>query len=109
MLRALTEIYTREANQEVVKQNYFAAVKSSVENYVIPKAKLYAFIAWSIQQVYKRSENLAEELLNEVSVMFQDTSFSKVMVKELPDTLAVTPALYILNQLNKKCQALLIK
>ncbi|HQA61280.1 MAG TPA: hypothetical protein PK768_09670, partial [Tepidanaerobacteraceae bacterium] len=70
---------------------------------------LYAFIAWSIQQVYKRSENLAVELLNEVSVMFQDTFFSKVMVKELPDTLAVIPALYLLNQLNKKCQLLLTK
>ena len=59
MLRALTETYTRDADQEVVKQNFMAAVKSSVDNYVIEETEMFSFIARSIKQVYSRDKNMA--------------------------------------------------
>jgi ATP-dependent DNA helicase RecQ len=107
MLRALTEIYTKDKDNEVVAQNFFASISSALTNYDIEEIKLYDFIAKSIVKVNKQNDTLALEITEKATRDFNSLAFSKTMIKQLPDHLIAAPALHIMADLNEKCLQLL--
>lgn len=107
MIRAVSEMYTKEKDAEVVKQNFNAAIHSAKSKYNLADELLYSFLAKALVFIDKRSNSLASELLHIHMQEFDSVNFAKAMIKELPMELAVQPALHLLADLNNQCMQLL--
>lgn len=107
MIRAVSEIYTKDRDAEVVMQNFNAAVHSAQKKYSLDDDLLYFFVARSLVLIGKQNNLLASKMLTIHIREFDNPSFAKTLVKELPMELAVQPALYLLNALHEKCLSLL--
>ena len=107
MIRAVSEIYTKDRDTEVVKQNFNAAIHSAKSKYNLDEGLLYNFISRSLVLIGQQSHSVATEILEVHMREFEGPNFAKAMVKEMPLELAVQPALYLLIELHDKCITLL--
>lgn len=107
MLRALTELFARDKDFEVVKINYFASIKSILANYELEETELHDFVAKSLKVINKKSSHLALEITNKLTEEFNSVNFSRTMVRTLPEEIVAYPALHVLALLHKQCLKLI--
>ncbi|MGE5578185.1 MAG: hypothetical protein ACM3TT_13445 [Syntrophothermus sp.] len=100
ILRSLSEIYTRDWNPDVVKQNFVASISSAERNYSIGAPILYTFSAWGVQQVAKRDLGLAEAIEEEMLQRFPDPALARTLIKYVPLELAIAPAWFLLDRIS---------
>jgi len=72
LLRALSEIKTKDGNEQVTVENFISAVFSAIDNYGIATPKLFEIVVWGIQQVFTTNRKLADELLRRMLERFPD-------------------------------------
>jgi len=106
MLRALSEIISKEKNLTVVKQNFFASLKS-IFRYQINNSDLLEFLSWSISIVANYDLELGKELTEEVLKGFYKVEYIRELVIYLPENLKYLPASVLLAQLSYRCDTLI--
>ena len=109
MLRSLTEVFSKDGDVTIIKQNYTASISSARDRYSVDSAGLYDFIAWAIAKVADRHLLLAQHLLVDSLGQYPDRQFARLLIKSLPSTLVLVPAWFLLDTLTKRSKSLILK
>jgi ATP-dependent DNA helicase RecQ len=109
MLRSLAEVYSRNRNNDVAKQNFIASISSALSNYGINETIVFDFAGWAILNISKRDKVLAKELVFELNKEYQNRLLARTLIEKLPITLTEIPAWYLLKILNESCKSLINK
>ncbi|ROL58138.1 ATP-dependent DNA helicase RecQ [Bacteroidetes/Chlorobi group bacterium MS-B_bin-24] len=99
MLRALSEIYSRDKNSEVAKQNFMAAIYSALTKYGLSDYTVFDFAAWAILNIENRDLELAKELVFQLTKT-SNRILARILIEKLPIELAEIPAWFLLANLN---------
>jgi len=111
MLRSLSEIFSKDKNREVTKQNFIASISFAQTNYGLSDDIVFDFSAWAISKIADQDKELAEELILE---LFQLTKSSKrflarTLIEKLPIELAEIPAWFLLARLQEMSSDLILE
>ena len=90
--RALSEIYTRSKDYEVVKQNFFACLSSAKKQYGVEVSVLAEIVGWSLKKIYEINKSLARNLIKEVVETYIEKDFLLNLIEKLPLELCYQPA-----------------
>lgn len=108
MLRSLSEIFSRDKDNEVVKQNFIASLSSALTNYGINEEVVFDFATWAISNIANRDKRLAKELIFELT-KYQSRFLARMLIEKLPVELTDIPAWFLLARLKEDCNALIFK
>jgi ATP-dependent DNA helicase RecQ len=108
MLRFLSEMMSRDANPEVARQNFKAAIASAKDNYALNPSDIIDITSWAIPAIQTRHPFLANELIAEVLAVYPTREFAKELITKLPRALAASPAWFLLENLQKACELLIL-
>lgn len=107
MLRSLSEIFSRDKNNEVAKQNFNASIFSALRNYGISEEVVFDFAAWAISNIVKQNKILAKELVFELTKSL-NRLLARRLIEKLPVELAGIPAWFLLERLEDECKSLIL-
>ena len=103
MLRSLSELYVKDINSEVAQQNFITAIDSALLTYKINENIVYEFAIWGISCVLQRDNGLTINIIKELLSIYKSEAFARLMIKSLPEFIAVIPAWFLLDRINEKC------
>jgi len=106
-LRALSELYVREGDPGVSRQNFMSVIDSGLEAYGIDSKVLFDFVVWGLSYVQSRDDKLAKDIINELLSLYKSEVFARLLISNLPAELSVIPAWFLLGTLNEKCMEIL--
>jgi len=109
MLRSLSEVYSKDKNTEVAKQNFIASFSSALTNFRINQNIVFDFAAWGISIIASQDKKLAKELLVELNRTYPDRTLARTLIQELPIDLTEVPAWFLLSKLDQSCRELIPK
>lgn len=109
MLRSLSEVYSKNKNNDVAKQNFLASISSALTNYGIKENIVFDFASWAVLNISKRDKTLAKELIAELMLKHSNRLLARTLIEKLPIKLTEIPAWFLLKTLNEDCQTLLVK
>ena len=99
MLRALSEVFCRDKNPDIAKQNFMAAIASAEENYSVDQADLFEFIVWALNKLTERDVILAKDLMTETLSKYPERALARKLVGEMPMPLSILPAWFLLDRI----------
>jgi len=108
MLRSLSEIFSREKNSEVARQNFIASISSALTNYGVSDDTVFDFAAWAVSNIARQDRKLAKELILELTKS-SNRFLARTLIEKLPVELTETPAWFLLARLKEDCRALIFK
>ena len=103
MLRSLSELYVKDINSEVAQQNFITSIDSALLTYKINENIVYEFAIWGISYVLQRDHGLTINIIKELLSIYKSEAFARLMIKNLPEFIAVIPAWFLLDRINEKC------
>ncbi|ROL56726.1 RecQ family ATP-dependent DNA helicase [Bacteroidetes/Chlorobi group bacterium Naka2016] len=106
MLRSLSEIFSRDKNTEVVKQNFTASISNAHEKYELSDDIVFDFAAWAISNIAKKDKRLAKDL---IFVLTTNRYRARILIEKLPIELTDIPAWFLLAMLGEDCKTLILK
>jgi ATP-dependent DNA helicase RecQ len=107
LLRALSEIKTKDSNQQVTIENFIAAAFSAIDNYGIAKPLLFEIVVWGIQQVFTTNHKLADELMLRMLERFPERDLARHFISDFGVSFATQPAWLLIHQHVKRSMVLL--
>jgi len=108
MLRSLSEIFSRDRNADVTRQNFTASISSALTNYGLSNDIVFDFAAWAVLNIAKQDIKLAKELILELTKS-SNRFLARTLIEKLPVELAEIPAWFLLARLKEDCNALVFK
>lgn len=108
MLRSLSEIFSRDRNADVTRQNFTASVSSALTNYGLSSEIVFDFATWAVLNIAKQDIKLAKELILELTKS-SNRFLARTLIEKLPVELTETPAWFLLARLEEDCNALVFK
>ncbi|MCX7759072.1 MAG: RecQ family ATP-dependent DNA helicase [bacterium] len=114
MIRALTEVFSKNRNDNIIKQYFVSSITYSFgsQKYIIDKGIAFDFLKWGIDIIKGVDFNLANQILFELLHEFENSeniskrinvsSFSKTLANLLSLDLCQGVFLYRLDKLNEK-------
>lgn len=108
MLRSLSEIFSRDKNSEVAKQNFIASISSALTNYGLSDDIVFEFAAWAISNIVGRDKKFAKDLIFELTKS-SNRFLARLLIEKLPIELAEIPAWFLLARLKEDCNTLILK
>ncbi|NPV10468.1 MAG: ATP-dependent DNA helicase RecQ [Ignavibacteria bacterium] len=109
MLRSLSEIFSKDKNTEVVKQNFTASISNALEKYKLNNDIVFDFAAWAVSKIAERDKKIAKELISEHITKYPNRSLARTLIEKLPIELTDIPAWFLLARLEKECRTLILK
>ena len=109
MLRSLSEVFSKDGNTVIIKQNFNAAISSAINEYGVNEIVIFEFAAWVISNINKRNVELAKELVEEILRAYPTRELARLFIKQLPIELDAMPAWFVINILQNKCNNLILK
>jgi ATP-dependent DNA helicase RecQ len=107
MLRALSELMSRDGEPETAYQDFMSAIQFAVERYSFSRESVYDFDSWGLQQVAGRDPELAEKLTAALLGRYPDVALARVLIRALPPPTCATPAWFLLGGLSRRAGDLL--
>jgi len=101
MLRALSEVFSRDKNNEVARQNFIASISSAMTNYGLSNDIVFDFAAWAISDTANRDKGLAKELISELIKSYPNRLLARLLIQKLPTELVEIPAWFLLAKLHQ--------
>ena len=108
MLRSLSEIFARDRNPEVARQNFIASTSSALTNYGLSNDVVFDFATWAVSNIAKQSRRLAKELIFELTKS-SNRFLARTLIGKLPVELTEMPAWFLLAKLEENCNTLIFK
>ena len=109
MIRSLAEMFCKDKNQEIAKQNFLASITSAEENYKVTGSSFLQFIIWAIKKISERDIDLALSLQKITLAKYQDENFARSFIQQSSIELSTIPAWFLLNNLNEKSKKIIIE
>ncbi len=109
MLRALSEIFSRDKNNEVAKQNFMVSISSALINYGLSNTIIFGFATWAVSCIASRDIKLAKELIAKLLEAYPNRECAREIIAKLPINLSNIPAWFLLVELQKDCCSLIIQ
>jgi len=109
MLRSLSEVFSKDGNTVIIKQNFNASISSAINEYGVSEIVIFEFAAWVISNINKRNVELAKELVEEILRAYPTRELARLFIKQLPIELDAVPAWFLINILQNKCNNLILK
>ena len=109
MLRAISEVFVKDKDSEVTKQNFIASISSAFTNYGLGNNIVFGFATWAVSSIASRDIKLAKELIAELLRTYPSRESARAIIANLPLNLANLPAWFLLAELQKNCYSLIIK
>ena len=106
MLRALSEVFAKDKNSQVAKQNFLASISSALASYSLSNNAVFVFACWAVANIERQDKNLAEELIIEL-LNSGNRSLARMMIEKLSLSLAAMPAWFLLIKIQEDCCHLL--
>ena len=103
MLRSLSEVFSRDRNVEVAKQNFIASISSALTNYGISDDIVFDFAAWAVSVIARRNVELAKLLIITLLNIHPNRELAREMINNLPISLGYIPAWFLLARIEKNC------
>jgi ATP-dependent DNA helicase RecQ len=108
MLRSLSEVFSKDHNVEVAKQNFMTSISSAMNNYKVNDLIIFDFAVWAISNIAKCDKELAKELVIELTKL-SNRLLNRILIKKLPIELTDIPAWGLLVKFQQDCNLLLTK
>jgi len=108
MLRCLSEMFSRDKNNDVVRQNFIASISSALKNYGLSNDIVFDFAAWAVSNIARQNRRLAKELISELTKS-SNRFLVRMLIEKLPVELTEIPAWFLLAKLEKDCNNLVLK
>jgi len=107
LLRALSEMYSRERSPDMARENVLAAVGFACDRYGVSEDQVFPFVAWALKTIQRRDPELASHLAR--ALMSQNTSGSlaRELLRQTPETLGGTASWHLLGLLMNQVNQLL--
>jgi len=103
MLRSLSEVFSRDRNVEVAKQNFIASISSALTNYGISDDIVFDFAAWAVSVIARRNVELAKLLIITLLNIHPNRELAREMINNLPISLGYISAWFLLARIEKNC------
>lgn len=107
LLRSLSEVFSRDRDLHVARENFFAAISSGKTKYGIGDFEIIEFASWAIKHVFKAEKELAGELSFEILKAFPNRESVRELILTLPNSLKHIPAFFLLREINDECKKLI--
>ena len=108
MLRSLSEVFSKDKENEVAKQNFLAAIYSALTKYGLSRESVFEFAVWAILKILEQDKKLVKELVYELT-RFRDRFLARLLIKKLPIEFAEIPAWFLLENLEKEVKSLIFR
>ncbi len=108
MFRSLSEIFSRDKNAEVAKQNFIASISSALTKYRLSDDTVFDFAAWAVSNIARQDRKLAKELILELTKS-SNRFLARTLIEKLPVELNEIPAWFLLARLKEDCNDLVLK
>lgn len=108
MLRCLCELFSRDSNSEVAKQNFIASITAARTSYGINDSAVTEFSIWAVANIFNRDAELSMDLVSEFIGLFPSRECARNLIQDLPLALAKIPAQFLIEALADKCLALIL-
>lgn len=107
-LRAISELFSPESDNEIIFQSIFAAINFSVERYSISKDNLYKTVCWILTLINNKSNKLYEEVIINMLYDINDLGLARELIKysELEENMIYHPAVYLFSSYAKNLNSL---
>ncbi len=109
MLRALSEILSRDKETEVVRENFRASISFALSTYGLNESFVFEFAAWAASFISLHSRDSAKDLVLYLVQKHPSRHLARKLIEHLPLTLGATPAWFLLAGLQQNCKALILK
>jgi len=109
MLRALSEVYSKDKDSDVVRQNSIASISSALNNYGLDTTSVFEFSTWAISKIAGRDRKLAYGLIDELLLTYPNRNFARSLIEQVPLELAKNPANFLLTKLKEVCDSLVLE
>jgi ATP-dependent DNA helicase RecQ len=109
VLRFLSEVISRDASEDVAKQNFKAAITSAFKNYSLDQSSIIGFASWAICCIPSRHYQLAGELVEELLATFPSPDSARELLRLLPHRLSERPAFFLLKNLEQMSRSLILQ
>lgn len=109
MIRSLAEMFCKDKNQEIAKQNFLASITSAEENYKVTGSSFLQFIIWAIKKISERDIDLALSLQKITLAKYPDEIFARSFIQQSSIELSTIPAWFLLNNLVERSKKIIIE
>lgn len=107
MLRCLCELFSRDSDSEVAKQNFIASITAARTSYGINDSAITEFATWAVSNILNRDAELAMDLVSEFIGLFPSRECARKLVQELPSALTKIPEQCLIEALINTCLTLI--
>jgi len=101
-------MFSRDKNNDVVRQNFIASISSALKNYGLSNDIVFDFAAWAVSNIARQNRRLAKELISELTKS-SNRFLVRMLIEKLPVELTEIPAWFLLAKLEKDCNNLVLK
>ena len=99
MLRALSELYSRNADQGIAREHFIASINSLTTHYDFSESSRSRFIVWGVSRVADRDTSVAETLVGVVLDRWGSREVGRQLVAEVRDDCISHAKRYLLMRL----------
>ena len=103
-LRALSEMYCRNFDLEIISQNILAAIDFSFSRYNIEKKEVYNNLIWMLTEVYTKRNKIYSQIILKILYTIDDKDFAEMMIKDefIAEDMMYEPSIYLFNKISKE-------
>lgn len=108
-LRAISELFTPEFDNEIINQSIFAAINFSTKRYSIKKQILYKTLCWILALINNKDNELYSGVVANILYEMNDVELARELMKspELEESMIYYPAIYLFSNYSKKLKSLI--
>ena len=107
LLRALSEMYSRDRSPDMARENIMAAVGFACDRYGLSQDQVFSFIAWALKTVHRRDPDLASDLARALMLQNTNGSLARELLRQAPEALGGTASWQLLGLLVNEIDQLL--
>ena len=109
MLRALSEVLSRDKDPEVVRENFRASVSFALSTYGLNESFVFEFAAWAASFINMNSTDSAADLVLYLVQTHPSRHLARKLIEYLPLALSGIPAWFLMTKLQQNCESLITK
>ena len=107
-MRAMSEVFSKEHDINVIKQNYNAFADNIVKLKYIDEKEVFRIVSWGLNKMCSVEYSIFFGLYKEMMSRFSDRNFLRFLVADLPEQHAAVPAWDLISGLNSRASRLIV-
>ena len=109
MLRALSEVLSRDKDIEIVRENIAASLSSALSTYGLNESSVLEFAAWAASIVNRQNREWARALVLHLLQSHPSRYLARKLIEQLPLALTGAAAWFLLTKIQENCESLVTR